>query len=171
MTDQPELNVMNAALTALAGEFTDQRQRITQDGEVEIYNGMAYVQRRMLNGICYTAEKLIEEQHEQMVKARAKLSRLMRETGGDEIGTKAIEDQTVWVERLQLQIAVLNRAFAEAKAVHFAELGEHYVPYRERTRGDAVQAAVNAETNPARARAAALLAATASQAPRNPRVN
>jgi hypothetical protein len=53
---------------------------------------------------------------------------------GDEIGTKQVEDQVRWVKRLQLQIAVVSATLDHAKATHQRELGEAYVPYKQRAK-------------------------------------
>jgi hypothetical protein len=134
MSKKNQPSALESALTVFAGEFTDYQEKIDQDGQIIRYNGMAYVQRRMLNGICYTAEKLLEEQHDQLITAGKKLDRLIRSNMGDEIGTKQVEDQTRWVKRLQLQIAVVSATLDHAKAVHERELGEAYVPYKQRTK-------------------------------------
>ena len=159
------VNPMESALTVFAGEFTDFQQKVDQDGEVTIYNGMAYIQRRMLNGICYTAEKLIEEQYETLGTAGKKLARLVRSQDGGEIGTKQIEDQTRWVQRLQLQVSVLTNCFEQAKAVHLKQLGEAYVPYRQRTKPDAAKAAINGEQSETMRNALAILETLGANAP------
>jgi hypothetical protein len=134
MSKKNQPTALESALTVFAGEFTDYQEKIDQDGQVIRYNGMAYVQRRMLNGICYTAEKLLEEQHDQLVTAGKKLDRIIRSNMGDEIGLKQVEDQTRWVKRLQIQIAVVSATLEHAKATHERELGEAYVPYKQRTK-------------------------------------
>jgi hypothetical protein len=141
MTKNETLSALESALTVFAGEFTDYQEKIDQDGQVIQYNGMAYVQRRMLNGVCYTAEKLLEEQHDQLVTAGKKLDRLVRSSMGDEISTKQVEDQTKWVKRLQLQLMTVQACLDHAKAVHQRELGEAYVPYKQRTKTNAVNTA------------------------------
>lgn len=128
-----EVQPLTAAFTVIASSFSEVGVRTDREtGEVTQVNSMAFVQKRILNGICYSLEATLAGSNEQLEKAAKRLNQIVRSYMGGEIEKKNLESAQSWVERLQVQLATVEDAYAQAKAVYEASTGEKYLTATER---------------------------------------
>lgn len=157
MTKNSESISLAQAFEALAFHLTDERTVADQStGELEQKNMMAYAQRRVLNGIAYSTELTLNSTDQSITKAADKLRILTRSANGTT--QSEIDRQCDWIERLEMQQAVLNNVLNEAKAAHLLHTGEAYVPASTQQRNRQLQAGM-VKVSPTMDRAAKLLKA------------
>ena len=155
MTKNSESISLAQAFEALALHLTDDIEVVDQStGELMPKNNMAYAQRRVLNGIAYSTELTLVSTGNSITKAADKLRALTRSNNGT--NQPEIDRQCEWIERLQMQRAVLDNVLNEAKAAHLLHTGEEYVPASTQQRNRQLQAGM-VKTGPAMDRAYKLL--------------
>lgn len=152
-----EVQPLTAAFTVIASSFSEVGVRTDREtGEVTQVNSMAFVQKRILNGICYSLEATLSGSQEQLEKAGKRLNQIVRTYAGGEIDKKNLESAQSWVERLQEQVETVFNAYVQAKAVYEATTAEKYLTATERKKL-AMQELKTKATNPELAEAMRML--------------
>jgi hypothetical protein len=143
------------AFNALAEHLTDIVTVVNHEtGEFEQKNNMAYAQRRVLNGIAYSAELTLKSTDTSMDKAKDKLRMLTRQANGT--NQPEIDRQCEWIERLIMQQTVLGTVLEAAAAAHLEHTKEAYVPAAVQQRNRQLQAGM-VKASPTMDRASKLL--------------
>ena len=112
---------ITAALKTIAAELTEMQTRTNKDGQSEQVNVLAYAQKRVLNGICYSTALTIERTQNDLDDAKAKVQVAARSHRGDELSEVALNRAIDWAERLELQLATLEAILTDAVSVYEAE--------------------------------------------------
>lgn len=100
-----------------------------QDGVIT--NSMAYPQKKVLNGLCYTATK--EAAYTSTVtlrKAMDEMNEALDSHKGDEISDLTVARKLAWVEKVEMQLAHLEAMRTAAMAAYESFTGEKYVHER-----------------------------------------
>lgn len=105
-----------------------------KDGE-EV-NSLAYAQRRVLNGLCYSTSLTLSSSKEQLDQAAEKVRLAARSHRGDEISEQQLQRAIDWADRLQLQVTTLEAVLDFAAAAHLEHTGEKFVAPVARKRAD-----------------------------------
>lgn len=126
-------------------------------GELIEKNALAFVQKRILNGVAYSAALTLQQSQKMYDEAVAKVRLAARSHRGDEISETQLQRAIDWAQRLELQVATLDAFLEEAKAVYAQATGESFAEPKQRTLVDrkfqspALEAAarfgINTETN------------------------
>jgi hypothetical protein len=117
---------ITAALKTIAAELTEMQTRTNKDGQSEQVNILAYAQKRVLNGICYSTALTIERTQNDLDDAKAKVHVAARSHRGDELSEVALNRAIDWTERLELQLATLEAILTDAVTVYEAETGSTF---------------------------------------------
>jgi len=117
---------ITAALKTIAAELTEMQTRTNKDGQSEQVNVLAYAQKRVLNGICYSTALTIERTQNDLDDAKAKVQVAARSHRGDELSEVALNRAIDWAERLELQLATLEAILTDAVSVYEAETGSAF---------------------------------------------
>jgi hypothetical protein len=93
----------------------------------EAVNQMAFIQERMLNGICYQASNTLQATTRQYDLAKQKIMIAQREHRGDsEISERRLNNAIDWAERLELQMATLGSILETASEVFKKHTGKTF---------------------------------------------
>lgn len=153
---------MTISIKKLEKTITDLAQFFFEPGEIkeiadpatgqiisqETTNDLAYVQEKILGGLCYTAHTTLHFSKRSYDQAVAKVRAAMKDHRGDELSDERLAKATAWAERLELQVATLDAHAAACEAVYQAKFGKAYAmrPISERPREpimtDAMKAAM-----------------------------
>lgn len=117
---------ITAALKTIAAELTEMQTRTNKDGQSEQVNVLAYAQKRVLNGICYSTALTIERTQNDLDDAKAKVQVAARSHRGDELSEVALNRAIDWAERLELQLATLEAILTDAVTVYETETGSAF---------------------------------------------
>jgi len=116
------LNTVAGVLHA-PGEKTDR-----ETGKVEQVNLLAYPQKKVLNGLCYSTFLTLKTTEESLDKARAQAKEAASQHRGDEISENRLNSRLDWIETLQEQQAALELVLRIASQVYEQHSGEAFVP-------------------------------------------
>lgn len=146
--DAPDLTTAFAHIAAFfyePGMIWDAAERRETPG-----NQLAYTQKDVLNGICYTLLARARKQQEPIDKARADVMRLAEAQRNDEVSMNKVEQSLNWLERLIYQQTSLEEIYKAACVAHLAVTGTRFIePKIDFTRNtgndrnDAVAADIN----------------------------
>jgi hypothetical protein len=117
---------VDAALNAIAAHFTfNQTVRIGED-DVE-KNQLAFIQRRVLNGLCTSAAFTLSDNRKSFDEAKARIAQAQHTHRGDELSEQTLNRAVDWAERIELQIAMLEGFLDVAARTYETYTGETYV--------------------------------------------
>lgn len=114
------------ALQTLALYFDATREERGRDGVLRQHNPLAYLQRRTLNGLCYTFARMLQGSQGSLVQAKADAKAAGRRFQNDEISLEEVTRRTEWVERLEGQICMAQQLLDVAMAAHLFYVGSRY---------------------------------------------
>jgi hypothetical protein len=131
---------MTISIKKLEKTITDLAQFFFEPGEIEhltdpktgevvgqeTTNDLAYVQEKILGGMCYTAHTTLHFSKRSYDQAVAKVRAAMRDHRGDELSDEKLVKATGWAERLELQVATLQAHADACEAVYTAKFGKTY---------------------------------------------
>lgn len=117
---------ITSALRTIAQELTELQTRQDKDGQTVQVNVLAYAQKRVLNGICYSTALTIQRTQTDLDDAKQKVIVAARSHRGDELSEIALNRAIDWAERLELQLVTLENLLAEAVTVYEAETGSRF---------------------------------------------
>lgn len=141
------INALTKAIDTIAEFMTEPMIKIDRDtGEQVEVNALAYAQRRVLNGICYSAALTLQSSTEQLDQASEKVRVAARSHRGDEISEQQLARAIEWADRMQLQVAALNSLLETAEDIHLKHTGEQFSrpSYKPQVRRDFQSAALEA---------------------------
>jgi len=114
---------LEAALVTIAKFFEEN----VQNSENKTVNRLAYVQQRMLNGICWTAHQQAERTRSSTLpKAQDEVRAAMKAHRGDELSELTLSRKLDWLDRVNDQIAHADAFFATACDIYEQATGEKY---------------------------------------------
>lgn len=115
------------AINNIAEFFNEASERTDNEtGEVTIVNEMAYVQDKILNGLCYNANFQLSKSVEQQDKAASQVASLIRSHKGDEISETRLTSKLDWKEKIDLQVSTLSALLEEAEAAYEKHTGKPF---------------------------------------------
>jgi hypothetical protein len=117
---------ITSALRTIASELTEIQTRTDKNGQTVQVNVLAYAQKRVLNGICYSTALTMQRTQQDLDDAKQKVIVAARSHRGDELSELALNRAVDWAERLELQLATLDALLNEAIAVYEAETGSGF---------------------------------------------
>jgi hypothetical protein len=130
-----ETSVLASALATIADYLTDLKMVTDKStGEDKLINQMAFVQKRVMNGICFQVERNITDTKKGIEDAAKELQTALRQARGDELSQAKIDNKVAWIERLQMQETILQGLLAEAMQAYTDHTGEVYVTADEQVR-------------------------------------
>lgn len=141
------INALTKAIDTIAEFMTEPMIKIDRDtGEQVEVNALAYAQRRVLNGLCYSAALTLQSSTEQFDQASEKVRVAARSHRGDEISEQQLVRAIEWADRLQLQVATLDALLEAAEDIHLKHTGERFSrpSYKPQVRKDFQSAALEA---------------------------
>lgn len=141
-------NPITLAFIAVAKDLTDFVEKEDKStGEKMKVNQMAFVQKRVLNGFVYSIDSALKVTTDSIYKAGSELRGLLRSNRGDEISRRNIQSKQAFIERLQLQMQILEDMLAKAQKAFDQVTGEEYVPYdvQRKRQAEALKTAVGAD--------------------------
>ena len=141
------VNALTKAIDTIADFMTETMIKVDRDtGEETEVNALAYAQRRILNGICYSAALTLQSSTEQLDQASEKVRVAARSHRGDEISEQQLARAIDWADRLQLQVTTLQAIFDTAESAHLRHTGESFKKpsYKPKVRKDFQSAALEA---------------------------
>jgi hypothetical protein len=117
---------IDEAINVLANFFYEPEMKRIDDGtEIEV-NALSYIQRRMLNSLCYGAKQTLVNSKSSYQQAVDKVKLAARAHRGDEISDNILNRAVSWAERLELQIAMLEEFADAANTAHLEHTGEAF---------------------------------------------
>jgi hypothetical protein len=114
------------ALQTVALWFDDTSSVRGRDGVMRHSNKLAYLQKRALNGICYTFARMLQTSEATLLKAKADARKAARQLLNDEITLEIAERANSWVERVEQQMPEIKAALEIAMAAHAFYVGAAY---------------------------------------------
>jgi hypothetical protein len=117
---------VDAALNAIAAHFTFNQTVRTGEGDVE-KNQLAFIQKRVLNGLCTSAAFTLSDNRRSFDEAKDRIAQATRAHRGDELSDQTLNRAVDWAERLELQIAMLEGFLDVAARTYETYTGETYV--------------------------------------------
>jgi len=87
-------------------------------------NALSFIQKGVLNDMCYSLNRQIEWQIPRVDKQRREVMAKSRQHDGTELAELALAKANHWMKRYNLQIAALETALGIAKATYEAATGE-----------------------------------------------
>jgi len=140
-------NALIKAIDTIAEYMTEPRIKVDRDtGEQVEFNALAYAQKRVLNGICYSAAITYQSSTEQLDTASEKVRLAARSHRGDELSELKLQGAIDWADRMQLQVAAIQTVYETAKAAYEKHTGEKFnqPSYKPQIRKDFQSAALEA---------------------------
>jgi hypothetical protein len=141
------INALTKAIDTIAEFMTEPMIKIDRDtGEQVEVNALSYAQRRVINGICYSAALTLQSSTEQFDQAAEKVRIAARSHRGDEISEQQLARAIEWADRMQLQVSTLNSLLEVAEDAHLKHTGERFSrpSYKPQVRKDFQSAALEA---------------------------
>jgi hypothetical protein len=117
---------VDAALVAIAQHFTFNQTVRTGEGDVQ-KNTLAFIQKRVLNGLCTSAAFTLSDNRRSFDEAKDRIAQATRAHRGDELSDQTLNRAVDWAERLELQIAMLEGFLTVASQTYETYTGETYV--------------------------------------------
>lgn len=111
-------------------EVKEQQDR--ESGEIVEVNLLGYAQRRVLNGIAYSAALTLQSTEQSYDEATAKVRLAARSHRGDELSEVQLQRAIDWAQRLEMQMAHLNELVEIASEAHYRHTGEKFVAPKPR---------------------------------------
>jgi hypothetical protein len=103
------INALTKAIDTIAEFMNEPMIKTDRDtGEQIEVNALAYAQRRLFNGICYSAALTLQSSTEQLDLATEKVRVAARAHRGDEISEQQLARAIDWADRMQIQVTTLN---------------------------------------------------------------
>jgi hypothetical protein len=103
------INALTKAIDTIAEFMNEPMIKTDRDtGEQVEVNALAYAQRRLFNGICYSAALTLQSSTEQLDLATEKVRVAARAHRGDEISEQQLARAIDWADRMQIQVTTLN---------------------------------------------------------------
>ena len=116
------------AITEIAVHFFEPGKVWDADKKEEVDgNVLAYVQRDMLNAICWITFQRLDKSQVNLDKAREGVKAALRSNDGSEIALNNINRKLGWAEKLNFQHAALADMYEAAKVVHKVITEEEFV--------------------------------------------
>ena len=107
------------AITEIAGHFFEPGKVWDADKKEEVDgNVLAYVQRDILNAICWITFQRLDKSQANLDKARESVKGALRSNDGTEIALNNLNRKLGWAEKLNFQHAALADMYEAAKVVH-----------------------------------------------------
>ena len=120
-------NAFRKALNTIADFITEPTTKVDHEtGEEVVVNTLGYAQKRLLNGICYSAALTLKSSEEQLEQAVAKVRLAARSHRGDEISEQQLQRAIDWADRIQLQVTTMDSVLEQAEAVYKEHTGETF---------------------------------------------
>jgi hypothetical protein len=126
-TSNPKATTLVEALEVLANHFEMTETKMIDSVPTQV-NVLAYAQKRILDGILYSACLTLKRTQDDLDAKRADVKAKARSHRGDELSELALNRAIDWLERLELQEATLASFIASASATYEARTGVAYVP-------------------------------------------
>ena len=117
---------VDAALNAIAAHFTFNQTVRTGEGDIE-KNQLAFIQKRVLNGLCTSVAFTLSDNRKSFDQAKEKIALAQHAHRGDELSEQTLDRATSWAERLELQIAMLEGFLDVATRTYETYTGETYI--------------------------------------------
>lgn len=97
-----------------------------ETGEEYEVNGLEFIQKRILNGIAYSASKTLEYSVKTQDEAAKRLRQAIRSHTGDEISEGKLNSAIDWKERIDLQVSTLDALREQAIKAYADHTGETF---------------------------------------------
>jgi parvulin-like peptidyl-prolyl isomerase len=139
------INALKKAIDTIAEFMNEPMIKTDRDtGEQVEVNALAYAQRRLLNGICYSAALTLQSSTEQLDLATEKVRVAARSHRGDEISEQQLARAIDWADRMQIQVTTLNALLKALEDAHFTYTHERFSrpTYKPQVRKDFQSAAL-----------------------------
>jgi len=127
------MNKLTAALGTIASFFEEIETVTTKDGTQEQVNKLAYLQQRILNGVCYAAANAHDyTERASLPKAMDAARMAIRADNGTELSINKINQALEWIDNLNYQLAHLDafKTVAEAQFKEFTGKDFTFAPPR-----------------------------------------
>lgn len=119
---------LTTALAVIAAHFYDPGLRYNREtGQHEQVNTLAYTQRDVLNGFCWTLHQRKANITRQLDEARFKIKREVQMADGTEISLNNIDKAIAWAERIENQLMSVEELIVAAEAAHKVATGTAFV--------------------------------------------
>ena len=100
---------LTKAIDTIAEFMTEMSQKQDRDtGQIIDVNLLGYAQRRVLNGIAYSAALTLQSTQQSYDEAVAKVRLAARSHRGDELSELQLQRAIEWAQRLEMQLAHLS---------------------------------------------------------------
>jgi hypothetical protein len=139
------INALTKAIDTIAEFMNEPMIKTDRDtGEQIEVNALAYAQRRLFNGICYSTALTLQSSTEQLDLATEKVRVAARAHRGDEISEQQLTRAIDWADRMQIQVTTLNALLEVAEDSHLKHTGERFSrpTYKPQVRKDFQSAAL-----------------------------
>ena len=121
------------AINTIAEFMTEMSQKQDRDtGQIIEVNLLGYAQRRVLNGIAYSAALTLQSTQQSYDEAVSKVKLAARNHRGDELTELQLQRAIDWAQRLEMQIAHLEALVEVAAEAHEVHTGEMFVAPKPR---------------------------------------
>lgn len=124
MTKKNSAQTIADALEIIAKELTDVQVKTDKDGQPREINILGYAQKRVLNGIAYSAALTLQRTQQDLDDAKQKVIVAARSHRGDEISEQQLNRTLDWAERLEMQEAVLSNLLQRAMETYERHTGD-----------------------------------------------
>lgn len=123
----PKAATLVEALEVLAKHFEMTELKMIDSVPTPV-NVLGYAQKRVLDGVLYSAHLTLSRTASDLDAARANVKAKARTHRGDELSEVALTKALDWLERLELQEATLTSFIDTAKATYESHIGTEYNP-------------------------------------------
>lgn len=124
---------LTKAIDTIAEFMTEMAQKQDRDtGQIIDVNLLGYAQRRVLNGIAYSAALTLQSTQQSYDEAVAKVRLAARSHRGDELSELQLQRAIDWAQRLEMQMAHLSELVEIAAEAHERHTGEKFVAPKAR---------------------------------------
>lgn len=124
---------LTKAIETIAEFMTEVSEKQDRDtGQIIEVNLLGYAQRRVLNGIAYSAALTLQSTQSSYDEAVAKVKLAARQHRGDEISEVQLQRAIDWAQRLEMQMAHLEMLVEISSEVHERHTGEKFVAPKPR---------------------------------------
>lgn len=119
---------LTAAFATIAAHFYDPGLRYNREtGQSEQVNMLAYTQKDVLNGFCWTLHQRRGTIEQKLDEARYKVKREVQMADGTEISLNNIDRAIAWAERIENQLMSVDELIVAAEAAHKIATGNAFV--------------------------------------------
>lgn len=130
MTSTKALTKAIDTIAEFMTEMSTKEDRNT--GEILDINLLGYAQRRVLNGIAYSAALTLQTTSQSYDEACQKVRLAARSHRGDELSELQLQRSIDWAQRLEMQMAHLQALVDAAADAHERHTGEKFVAPKAR---------------------------------------